>query len=759
MKEYSLIKRRNKFIAIIIVFFMVVAILPTTIYAKDEHMHSFDDNGGCVCGAYGNIHSQDHSGWIPLKQEDFNPNSSKYFNPEISTFVFDKRENGEEAKNYYLVEDITFNVGTYETVYGICFHELYDGIEKVDTVNLCLNGYMFNVVRENGEGNNIFQLFNGANLNIFDCQETPHYFTDPDGDGYFERYISDYNLAGKTEGIDYFVTYGGGFTSNNSNIHSFFCLSGEDTTLNIYGSSFVGNEYLNKIFYSYDSDEKYINLYGTNICNNYIYGYDDFEVIFDIENCTNIKLYSCNIYNNYCKRVLDAYDDQIKVLLSDTAICNNIISYVEGYSNAFAILCTDETELTLSGNTIVKDNLCDGLQRNIFCCEDDMAYTFPFIADNLTSGSNSIGISNFREIKMSEQEKVCLQGADCIDIFFSDDPLYYICADDTDIYLKNRINEQPSADNDYKFDLYTNDLDSCSFQWYSGEMKVTELTKDNTLPALDGELYDEGENPVVYKDGVWEPVTTEGDEMALFFDFVAKKNQIFKCDVDYGDTKLKDAAFNFVIMKYETEEMYFDSFTESGKASFNITNEGQYTVGGCFGDDGYTPPNIKNTRLEEFNIKEEIKGQSTDTLIDADEGVYICKAAVKDSIGMSKIISSDVFQIEGPGYKIIEKPDIINIDTTSDCLFISNAPFNLFLRVEINGSTLNEDSYDCVNVDGSTKIVLHSSYLKSLKVGEYTLKIVSQDGNASAKFTITKNSKPSSGGGTTSYSIPKTGIK
>ncbi len=70
--------------------------------------------------------------------------------------------------------------------------------------------------------------------------------------------------------------------------------------------------------------------------------------------------------------------------------------------------------------------------------------------------------------------------------------------------------------------------------------------------------------------------------------------------------------------------------------------------------------------------------------------------------------------------------------------FTSDASFADFLRVELDGTTLDEKNY--TKKEGSTIITLNRDFVATLSVGEHTLAIVSQHGTATAKFTV--KSKP-----------------
>ena len=69
-----------------------------------------------------------------------------------------------------------------------------------------------------------------------------------------------------------------------------------------------------------------------------------------------------------------------------------------------------------------------------------------------------------------------------------------------------------------------------------------------------------------------------------------------------------------------------------------------------------------------------------------------------------------------------------------DLTFTSDASFADFLRVELDGTTLEEKNY--TKREGSTIITLNRDFVATLSVGEHTLAIVSQHGAATAKFTV-----------------------
>ena len=66
--------------------------------------------------------------------------------------------------------------------------------------------------------------------------------------------------------------------------------------------------------------------------------------------------------------------------------------------------------------------------------------------------------------------------------------------------------------------------------------------------------------------------------------------------------------------------------------------------------------------------------------------------------------------------------------------FTSDADFSFFLRVELDGQTLDAANY--TTKAGSTIVTLNASYLATLPAGTHTLSIVSLNGTATATFTV-----------------------
>ena len=93
--------------------------------------------------------------------------------------------------------------------------------------------------------------------------------------------------------------------------------------------------------------------------------------------------------------------------------------------------------------------------------------------------------------------------------------------------------------------------------------------------------------------------------------------------------------------------------------------------------------------------------------------------------------------------KMISVPeDSVWIKGSEDSLtFVSNAKFEDFTSVKINGSILGEGGYKLEKADdGSTKITLEPAYLEQLDAADYTITITSANGSCDAAFTVENSS-------------------
>ncbi len=77
---------------------------------------------------------------------------------------------------------------------------------------------------------------------------------------------------------------------------------------------------------------------------------------------------------------------------------------------------------------------------------------------------------------------------------------------------------------------------------------------------------------------------------------------------------------------------------------------------------------------------------------------------------------------------------VFDKDSDEPLVFISDADFSEFIRVEIDGNILDDKDFTAEN--GSTVITVNADYLNKLGNGEHTVCIVSKSGTATAQFTV-----------------------
>lgn len=102
----------------------------------------------------------------------------------------------------------------------------------------------------------------------------------------------------------------------------------------------------------------------------------------------------------------------------------------------------------------------------------------------------------------------------------------------------------------------------------------------------------------------------------------------------------------------------------------------------------------------------------------------------KDEVTLKKLAPEI---IEGKGQKI-------SFGESCDLTFRSNAAIADFIRVEIDGVTIDENNYTVKS--GSIVVALKGEYVASLSAGEHIIGIVSTGGTATATFTVEAVNNP-----------------
>lgn len=111
-----------------------------------------------------------------------------------------------------------------------------------------------------------------------------------------------------------------------------------------------------------------------------------------------------------------------------------------------------------------------------------------------------------------------------------------------------------------------------------------------------------------------------------------------------------------------------------------------------------------------------------------------CKKYFSDAAAETEINKADTVTAKLPPQITTGDGAAVTQGEKKELTFTSNASFADFLRVELDGATLEEKNY--TKREGSTIITLNRDFAAALSVGEHTLAIISQHGTATAKFTV-----------------------
>ena len=111
-----------------------------------------------------------------------------------------------------------------------------------------------------------------------------------------------------------------------------------------------------------------------------------------------------------------------------------------------------------------------------------------------------------------------------------------------------------------------------------------------------------------------------------------------------------------------------------------------------------------------------------------------CKKYFSDAAAKTEIPKADTVTAKLPPKITAGDGAAVTQGEKNELTFTSDASFADFLRVELDGTALEEKNY--TKKEGSTIITLNRDFVAALSAGEHTLAIVSQHGTATAKFTV-----------------------
>ena len=111
-----------------------------------------------------------------------------------------------------------------------------------------------------------------------------------------------------------------------------------------------------------------------------------------------------------------------------------------------------------------------------------------------------------------------------------------------------------------------------------------------------------------------------------------------------------------------------------------------------------------------------------------------CGKYFADENGTNEIKLADTVIAKLPPEIIEGKGQSITAGDKKELTFKSNAAFSDFIRVELDGKTLDEKNYTVK--EGSTVVTLKADYVATLAAGEHTIGIVSESGTVETTFTV-----------------------
>lgn len=139
-------------------------------------------------------------------------------------------------------------------------------------------------------------------------------------------------------------------------------------------------------------------------------------------------------------------------------------------------------------------------------------------------------------------------------------------------------------------------------------------------------------------------------------------------------------------------------------------------------------------------------------------GKNVTEQDIIDSQTQAILDAIDALELKPMEYKIIEGANgEYEQGSKKDLIIVSDAEFDKFESVEIDGKTIDINDY--IAEAGSTRITLKSSYLDNLSLGEHSISIISSDGRASTTFTVKQVSESTTESTTESQSEPESTTK
>ncbi|MBQ9369530.1 MAG: InlB B-repeat-containing protein [Clostridia bacterium] len=261
--------------------------------------------------------------------------------------------------NYYLTTDVTLS-STWNAPSG--------------TTNLCLNGHGIKWAGP-AEYYGVFEVRDGATLNLYDCSDTLHYFDLSETNTLLAINVND------TAGSNSFR--GGYITGGNRTSGAGGFIWVENATFNMYGGTILGNAAGSGGAVYISENESAFNMYGGAIIYNHSLGNGG---AIRLNYGATFTLYGGEIKNNYAKENGGAVDLRSSSKLN--LYGGKISANSAGQNGGGAYKATSYSTINLSGAPVVKDNFANGVKDDVYLYGDGILN----VVDPLTDGA-SVGVS------------------------------------------------------------------------------------------------------------------------------------------------------------------------------------------------------------------------------------------------------------------------------------------------------------------------------------------------------------------------------
>lgn len=471
-------------------------------------------------------------------------------------------------------------------------------------------------------------------------------------------------------------------------------------TFTLWNGNITGNNYL--ISYGggiYNSGGGKFTMYGGFISDNsascgggvYTYTYED---IF--------TMYGGTITGNKAERGGGVYNIGNSILTAGNIIGNNCTGTTNygsggGIYNVGTLTMSGTPKVTANkmGGTFENGTLTGGTEDNVYLYGNLEAIKSTGLADGASVGITAKRLGN-----------TVVNGTTSTTGFFSDNAGYYLVANSEYNCLK--LQELQEQEHSWSAE-WTSDG---TYHWHKCSDVGCEKTKDYAAHTY-GDL-------IPQKDA-----TCIATGMKEYYQcFVCK--QYF--DAQKGVTTLAELVIAVSSSNHDLEhhQARFATCTEKGWEAYDTCKRD-----GCHYTTYEEIPALGHNLTEVYAVAATY--DSTGNI-----QYWVCNGCGKyfsDKVGENEITQADTVVkklpviIEGNNAKVTQ-------GTNEKLAFTSDAEFADFIRVDVDGKTLESKQYTVAS--GSTIVTLNTDYVATLAAGEHTLDIVSQNGTATAKFTVTE---------------------